>query len=404
MKVTWVVSAMSAGGISTVCAAVAGATAQQAHHDVSLVVLHHCDSAFTPPSGVELHSLGLPVEPIATCSAFHAWLLKHPQDVLIMNAVSMLEPYWRYAPPDTAIVAVLHDEGNRYLRSVVALHSHIDAVVTVASFMEPRVRRALPPRAVPVTAIHNGGNFPPVESRPTYSGELRLLFIGRPDALLKGMSDIPHILRSLQAHGVSASLTVIGGQDARVARQCAKAAPQISVRWLGTLSHEDCLRNAAAHDVLLMTSRGEAFGMVTVEAMAMGCVPIAYDIPTGAREIIERNLSGFFAPLGDYETVAAHIATLDCERALLSQMANAAMKRARTVFSASRMASYYAELLEDIALRRAKHKPGRLSFEAFTITRRRKSLYHRMPLRWRLAIRQWIGERPKLAYALRRLR
>ncbi|MDQ6624202.1 MAG: glycosyltransferase family 4 protein [Verrucomicrobiota bacterium] len=70
----------------------------------------------------------------------------------------------------------------------------------------------------------------------------------------------------------------------------------------------------------------EHFGLVTVEAMAHGCVPIVIRLG-GQPEIVEHGVSGFlFDSLGE---LAAHTRTLAHDPALLARMSVAARKRAQ---------------------------------------------------------------------------
>lgn len=55
--------------------------------------------------------------------------------------------------------------------------------------------------------------------------------------------------------------------------------------------------------VTLLTSRSEAFPLVLIESMARGCIPVAYDIRYGPRDIITDGVDGFLVPPGDVEAV-----------------------------------------------------------------------------------------------------
>ena len=53
--------------------------------------------------------------------------------------------------------------------------------------------------------------------------------------------------------------------------------------------------------IMAMTSRTEGFGMVLVEAMALGLPCIAYDCPCGPREIIQNNENGLLVENGNID-------------------------------------------------------------------------------------------------------
>ena len=81
-----------------------------------------------------------------------------------------------------------------------------------------------------------------------------------------------------------------------------------------------------AHVVILPSvSRLEAFGLVLVEGMAAGCVPIASDLP-GVREVVGQ--TGFLFPKGDVNRLASILRSLRDDPALVQQMGDRARIRA----------------------------------------------------------------------------
>ena len=63
-------------------------------------------------------------------------------------------------------------------------------------------------------------------------------------------------------------------------------------------------------DVLISASRLEGFPTSLVEAMACGCVPIAYDCLTGPRDIIEHKSNGLLVKLDDFDDLTCSLALL----------------------------------------------------------------------------------------------
>ena len=96
----------------------------------------------------------------------------------------------------------------------------------------------------------------------------------------------------------------------------------------------------------LLTSKSEAFSLVLVESMAAGCIPIAYDVKYGPREIITHGVDGFLVDPGDIAGAADVIASLaEMPEADLSRMRAAAARRAAD-FTDAAVLRRWAEVLQ----------------------------------------------------------
>ena len=92
---------------------------------------------------------------------------------------------------------------------------------------------------------------------------------------------------------------------------------------------DDAAREFDTASFSLLTSSNEAFGLVLVESMGHGCIPISYDMPYGPAEIITDGVDGFLVPADDINALAAAIRRITrMKPAELAPMREAAHRRA----------------------------------------------------------------------------
>ena len=148
-----------------------------------------------------------------------------------------------------------------------------------------------------------------------------------------------------------------------------------------------------------MLSRVEPFGMVTVEAMGMGCGVAGWDIDTGTKEIVRTPEEGRLSPLGDYRALATAVMfTLELGSAQRQTMA----LRVRERFSAAAMWTRYEAMLEQVmeGSRAPRAAPGTMPPDYVPPQR----LFQKLPEWIRGPIREAVGRSARLGYILRDLR
>ncbi len=133
--------------------------------------------------------------------------------------------------------------------------------------------------------------------------EFVVLFLGR-IVMEKALDVFSDAMDVLAEKGVKHRVLVVGEGPAR---------PWLEERlpdavYAGHLSGDDLARAVASSDVLLNPSVTEAFGNVTLEAMASGLPVIAVNA-TGTTNLVAHGVTGFLAEPGDYETIADELAT-----------------------------------------------------------------------------------------------
>mgnify|MGYP002780308918 FL=1 len=127
----------------------------------------------------------------------------------------------------------------------------------------------------------------------------------------------------------------------------------------------------------------------------MGCVPVAWDVDSGTKEIAMPNQTGLFAPLGNIETLAKQVLyAIENYQAFSANV----VERARSKFDEAIMWQGYESLIYKIAKLEPieRSKKGQQP-EAFKPPFRRFKL---LPPRLRSVIREFIGKSPILSYWL----
>lgn len=97
----------------------------------------------------------------------------------------------------------------------------------------------------------------------------------------------------------------------------------------------------------LLTSRTEAFSLVTMESLAHGCPVISYDIKYGPSEMIEENKNGFLIQLDEQEAFAEKMIEILQKPRKLKKMSESAY-RLREAFSAQQVSKKWQYLLDQV--------------------------------------------------------
>ncbi len=140
-----------------------------------------------------------------------------------------------------------------------------------------------------------------------------VLFVGALDRAhyFKGVPDLLQALASLQGENIR--LLVVGDGDLRPSyeQQAHRIGLSDRVRFCGRVSDPDLPAHYALCDLLVLpsTTRGEAFGVVLLEAMATGKPVIASNLP-GVRSVVSDGEAGLLVPPGDVARLAQAIGAL----------------------------------------------------------------------------------------------
>lgn len=168
-----------------------------------------------------------------------------------------------------------------------------------------------------------------VAARAAQDGPLRLVFLGN---LIprKGLHTLLDALARLPHH--AAALDIIGGLNANPSYAAAmqqKAANHplsSAIRFWGALDNDALREKLQQAHLLVVPSSYEGFGIVYLEGMAFG-LPAIGTTSGAAGEIIHHGENGYLITPDDSAALAAHLAELSSNRALLAELARNALER-----------------------------------------------------------------------------
>jgi rhamnosyl/mannosyltransferase len=160
---------------------------------------------------------------------------------------------------------------------------------------------------------------------PQKNDEFTMLYVGQ----LRPYKGVDVLLRAF-AHLEGCRLVIAGDGHCREKyAQLAKTLGLQNATFLGRVSDQE-LRNlyATSHVVVLPSvSRLEAFGIVLLEGMGAGCVPVASRLPGVADTVAD---AGYTFPVGDVLSLAHTMDLLKSDRRLLNRLSHRAWRRAQT--------------------------------------------------------------------------
>ncbi len=167
----------------------------------------------------------------------------------------------------------------------------------------------------------------------------------------KGMHVLIDALPVVRAHHPDASVVVVGGPHEPEPEYPAQLRDQVRRLGLGDAVtfagfQADVPRWMQAMDIIVHASDREPFGIVVVEAMALG-KPVVAGAAGGPAEVISPGVNGLLAPFGDADALAGALLRLIDDPGLAARCADSAASRARD-FSAIRYAKAFTDAVLDL--------------------------------------------------------
>jgi glycogen(starch) synthase len=275
----------------------------------------------------------------------------HAHDWLVTHAAITLRDHL-----EVPLVATIHateagrhqgylpEEHNRTIHSVERwLTAEAARVIVCSQYMRTEVRREFDLPGDRVDVVHNGVDVLRWHARPRAVAAARARFAD-PEAPLvtyagrlvyeKGVQDAITAMPRLRLRHPGLRLVVAGDGPHRPAleQQVRDAGLRDAVTFAGFLGGHDLPAVMAASDCYLVPSIYEPFGMVALEAAAVG-TPAAVADTGGLAEIVESGVTGVKFAVRDPEALADAVSSLLLDREFARTLARRARRRVREEFN-----------------------------------------------------------------------
>jgi len=279
-------------------------------------------------SGQIRSQLDRPVEVLLGDGLCHPALFYHTKHLTRPETVVALVHHIRSDDPTRRFARLSRTIERRYLQSV-------DAAIATSAFLRDRVAALAPaakPRLVAPPAGRNEGSALSDNEviQRAHEKPLKIVFIGN----FLPRKDPQTLLSAVSRLDCEWELTIVGSHEAneayanRTVELAATLGVADRVTFPGVVSDDRLESVLADSHVCCVPSRYEAFGMVYLEAMEYGVVPIA-TTNGGPREFISDGRSGFLVTPGTDQRIAARLDWLETNRDELAAMATEALETAR---------------------------------------------------------------------------
>lgn len=165
---------------------------------------------------------------------------------------------------------------------------------------------------------------------------------------VKNLRESLDVFKTMKDHGLKVKYLIIGDGPEKVSLQgYCKEKEIVDVEFKGAIPREKVFEYLSKSSFLLSTSKSEGFGLVVVEAMMMGVIPICYEIPV-MKEIIDDQRNGIIFTNSEE---AVH-KMKDIMNYKINEVSENAKNKYKKYFKVEDMSNNYVEVYKNLMNRR----------------------------------------------------
>jgi glycosyltransferase involved in cell wall biosynthesis len=230
-----------------------------------------------------------------------------------------------HAGSDLRVIAFAHTDEDHYYELLTYYEPIISKFIAVSDTVYENLRRLLPFRSTDISKLSYP--VPVISGSKTYdhSRPLVITYAGRIEQNQKRILDLIALVELLALTKGSYHFKIAGDGSylTHLVRFFDKKNyANVSVDFLGLVAPEKMTDLWAGSDVSILFSEYEGMSISMLESMGQGCVPVVTEV-SGSKEAIIHGETGFIVPIGDVETIAKIMYSLEANRTVVEQISNA---------------------------------------------------------------------------------
>ena len=276
------------GGIRTVTSMIASAVNSNSVLAVKLVVLRKSSGWLSSLNlNVELVLLDSP-RPSEDSFYFLQWLNIEKPNHIFLNGCWSIYEFLPLISRLTLVSLVVHDFLWSNIKPALVYCDSLYSIVAVSQIVDSSIRAhtSSPLILSKLRLINNGISIDYCRIIKDRLPTLTLSFFGGAEQR-KGAFFLRRLLPVLCSRfNHSITLYWAGSEIPLTVLHVLESLPLLEVVRLGNITHLEVESILAKSSILLVPSYREAFGMVILEAIKCGCIPIAWDLPGGPQQIL----------------------------------------------------------------------------------------------------------------------
>lgn len=284
-------------------------------------------------------------------------------DLIILNDAPYAQSGIGLLPNKIVTIPVLHLNHISMIRNATANSINWDIISAVTPGMKDCIMRfGIDEKKIIIVpyGISVPSEWPKKAKVFSVTDPLRIIFIGQINHFHKGVFYLPGILKRVIEKNIKIKVDIVGdGPDLQALRQQFTGISPAIYEFHGALSNDNTMQLLEKADVLIMPSHFEGQGIVLLEAMSKGVVPIASKLGKVTDFAINNDVDGYLVTVGDEKGFADAIMKLACDRNNLRNMSKAAWQNAASRFAYQIMGNAYLSIAEDLLNQRKSSEKKR---------------------------------------------